>query len=540
MMEKRFKEFEKKGLWYSRNLELDNDKSIEKNVCLLITREFAIEFKIIPIYSDIDDNENLIITCITSRYSNLQKINMFEKALNAQIKLIFCSEENLINGLVKFYEVSIEQIKLSRVKNSQKSEDVNESEEEINISDANDPEGVQTKFKQMYRNIIDTAVLQHASDIHLLPMQNHLQVIFRINGERIDFTENFNIDSRIQSRIINIVKKSCRPTMNDSNIIKDDGRITYHYKEGDSIRDIDCRVNAVPVDNGQKLAIRILDTKATIPELNTSLGYHHDEIELIMKAVLKPQGIVIVAGPTGSGKSTSLAAMDAVFSPVKYHKIHICDPVEYRDERITQINIRENGSDDDITYESILPHLVRQDPDNLLIGEIRDKKSALAAMNFAATGHRILTTIHAANILSIFERFEFIGLSKYAILGQTNALIAQRLIPLICEECKEVYIPKKEYINQFDINEISKICNFYHGKGCSKCNHSGISKRVVISEILVLNNAIKDMLKHDLDIVETMDNLKKMGNFETIVEKSYEYLKDGQVSLDSLIDIIPR
>lgn len=530
-------ELKKKGFWYAKNIELE--KGVEKDVCSLVSSKFAIEFRIIPIFSDIDDYENIHITCITSRYSNLQKLQMFKEALNAKINLLFCTEENIIKGLAKFYGISSEQIQLSGLQSLHLEDEEDGNSSEDTSIDANDPKGAQTKFKKIYRDIMDTAISLHASDIHLMHMEQRLQVIFRINGKRVDFTDKFHIEARIQHRITNILKQSCNPTMEESEEINQDGKITYRYVDGNEIRDIYCRVNAIPIGFGQKLAIRIIDTKATVPEM-PSLGYTEKEMQLITKAALKSQGIFILAGPTGSGKSTSLAAIDALFSPIQYHKIHICDPIEYRDDRITQVSIREIGSADDITFDSVLPNLVRQDPDNLLIGEIRDRKSAVAAMNYAATGHRVSTSIHAADILSIFDRLEFIGLQRYAILSQTNALMAQRLLPLSCEECKEEYTPDKIYKNQFkDQFDIKNISKFYRGKGCPKCNYSGISRRIAIGEILILDYAVKDMLKRDLGMVETKRRLKEEYGFISIAEKIYKYLESGQVALEPLIDLIP-
>jgi type II secretory ATPase GspE/PulE/Tfp pilus assembly ATPase PilB-like protein len=511
-----------------------------------INADFAIKHLILPVASSLaEDGDTLEIKCATSRYSNLKIRGILSETCKARINFVFVTTENLLNGLAAHYNLSAGQINYERTKGRANLDDKTDDDDRAreNVGNANDPYAQQSNYGLIYRSILDSAVIERASDIHLLPKPTGIKINFRMNGALVDYSGRFKINSSIsQERLFNIVKQSCSPPMEESKTISADGRIAYKYKAPDNaVKTIDCRVSAVPVEYGQKMVIRLLPGEEKKPYLE-DLGYSPQEIFLIKKAVFQPKGITFLTGPTGSGKSTTLEAIDGLFSENEYNKVHVADPIEFKNSNITQIQINEKAEDEKnrITFHGVLRSLLRQDPDVLMVGEIRDRESAKAAIELSETGHRVFTTIHAGDVLEAFSRFDTLEVDKVAILRQTNAIIAQRLLREICPFCKTVYTPDEETLAFFPAELIADIDTFYRGGGCSKCNDTGVARRFAVGEILPIDNDIRDVIKRDPGLVELTEYLRDKKGFISLADKAISYVRQGLVAFDTLIDIIPR
>jgi type IV pilus assembly protein PilB len=532
---------EESGKMWSRPLE---ELTIDKLLLEHIGADFAVKHLILPISSSLaEDGNSLEIKCATSRFSNLKIQGIFNKTCKGKIHFVFATEENLLNGLAAHYNLSAGQISFERMSKTNLEDAGDDGSILETKSNANDPFARQSNYGLIYRRIFDAAVIQGASDIHLLPKPSGIQITFRINGVLVNFSDEFKIAGGVsQERLFNLVRQSCSPTMEETKTIAADGRIAYRYKGPDStIKTIDCRVSAVPVEYGQKMVIRLLPGEEKKPQLE-ELGYSPAEIFMIKKAVLQPKGITFLTGPTGSGKSTTLAAIDGLFSENIYNKIHVADPIEFKNSGITQIQVNEKAEDEKnrITFGGILPDLMRQDPDVLMVGEIRDYESARAAIELSVTGHRVFTTIHAGDVLEAFSRFDTLKIDKVDMLKQTNAIVAQRLLPEICPLCRKKTMVDEEMLALFPEDLIAGIGTFYKGTGCPKCNGTGIARRFAVGEILLVDNGIRDIIKKDVGLVELTSYLREEKGFVSLADKAIEYVRQGIVAFDVLVDIIPR
>jgi type II secretory ATPase GspE/PulE/Tfp pilus assembly ATPase PilB-like protein len=519
---------------------------ISKILLAHVGADFAIKHMILPISSSLAEDGNTVeIKCATSRYSNLKIQGILSRACKGKITFVFTEPENILNGLVAHYNLSAGQINFERMRQSGKTDE--QADEGGNALEsggaANDPYARQSNYGLIYRSILDAAVVQKASDVHLLPKPAGIQIRFRVNGSLVDYSGEFKVGGNVsQERLFNLIKQSCSPPMEESKTTSADGRIAYKYKALDeTVKTVDCRVSAVPVEYGQKMVIRLLPDETSRPQLE-ELGYFRGEILAIKKAAYQPKGITFLTGPTGSGKSTTLEAIDGLFPEGEYNKIHLADPIEFKNPNITQIQVNERAEDEknQITYHGIMRNIVRQDPDIVTIGEIRDHESAKAAIELSVTGHRIFATIHAGDVLEAFSRFDTLGIDKAAMLRQTNAIVAQRLLQEICPHCRQTYSPEADILALFPEELTGGIKTFYKGAGCPRCNGTGVSRRFAVGEILLIDNDIRDIIKKDVGLVELTEYLHSKKGFVSLADKAIDYVRQGQVAFDTLVDIIPR
>jgi len=266
-----------------------------------------------------------------------------------------------------------------------------------------------------------------------------------------------------------------------------DGR----FKMKTSGRDIDVRVSIVPTIYGEKLVMRILDTTAVNHDIN-QLGFEPQLLEEFKQILSRPYGIIIVTGPTGSGKSTTLySALNHLKDPAK-NITTVEDPVEYRLEGINQIQVKQEI---DLDFATCLRAILRQDPDIILLGEVRDKETVDIAVKASLTGHLVLSTFHTNDAASAISRLIYMGVESYLLASSLNLIVAQRLVRKICDNCKEKVRPDPEVLKRLDIPpDEAKSTVFYQGHGCKNCKDTGYFGRLPIFEFLVIDNDIREKL----------------------------------------------
>jgi general secretion pathway protein E len=295
-------------------------------------------------------------------------------------------------------------------------------------------------------------------------------------------------------------------------------------------RKLDIRVSIVPAHFGEKVVLRVLDPKqASIPL--EKVGFSEDELKIFIDACSKNQGMILVTGPTGSGKTSTLyAALNHVNSE-KRNIITIEDPIEYIMPGVTQMQVNPAK---DFNFASGLKSILRQDPNIILIGEIRDKETADIAFQSSLTGHLVFSTLHTNNSVASITRLFDIGLEPYLPASSLVLVVAQRLVKIICPHCKEIYQPKEDIINKFKayINKYN-IKSFYHGKGCQVCRMSGYFERTGIFEVLVIDSKIREMISAKMP----EDNIRKearLKGFKLLVEAGIEKVSRGITTLDEV------
>jgi type IV pilus assembly protein PilB len=331
--------------------------------------------------------------------------------------------------------------------------------------------------------LLSQAVKSRASDIHVEPQERSMTIRMRIDGMLRDMVPPAR---KMQAAVVTRIK-----ILSDMNIaerrLPQDGR----FKMKTSGRDIDVRVSVIPTIYGEKVVMRILDASATSHDLD-KLGFGAKLLEEFKIILSQPHGIIVVTGPTGSGKSTTLySALSYLKDPTK-NITTVEDPVEYRLAGINQIQVKPEI---ELDFASCLRAILRQDPDIILIGEIRDKETVEIAIKASLTGHLVLSTFHTNDAPSAISRLVYMGVEPYLLASSLNLIVAQRLVRKICDRCKEPVELSEKVLKRLKIEpQQARDTVFYHGKGCKACGGAGYWGRLPIFEFLVMNNDIRELL----------------------------------------------
>jgi general secretion pathway protein E len=335
--------------------------------------------------------------------------------------------------------------------------------------------------------LITTALEARASDIHIEPFENRLTVRYRIDGV---LHEIESPPKRLSAAVISRVKILANLDIAERRLPQD-GRIRLRIQG----KEIDLRVSTVPTMHGESVVMRILD-KGGVQLDFQKLGFMDDTLEVFMKSLLQPNGILLVTGPTGSGKTTTLyTALDRLNNPdVKILTVE--DPVEYQMAGINQIQVKPQI---DLTFANALRSIVRQDPDVIMIGEIRDLETAQIAVQSALTGHLVLSTVHTNDAPSTVNRLLDMGVEDYLLTSTIVGIEAQRLVRTLCPNCKEPYRALPEMVDQMGLARfvVAGDVTLYHAKGCAHCSNTGYMGRLCIIEMMTMTDALRTlMMKH--------------------------------------------
>jgi type IV pilus assembly protein PilB len=347
--------------------------------------------------------------------------------------------------------------------------------------------------------IISHAVEGKASDIHIEPSQNELRIRYRLDGVLHD---SLVLPKKISAAIVSRIKILSDLKIDETRKPQD-GRFRFNITDSNGMeKSVDLRISTLPTVNGEKVVMRILDTSSDISSLE-NLGIWGRDLEVINSNISKPFGIILITGPTGSGKSTTLYAILKMLNQEGVNIITLEDPVEYYLEGVNQSQIR---SEIGYSFAAGLRSILRQDPDIIMVGEIRDKETAELATHAALTGHLVLSTLHTNNAIGVVPRLIDMGIEPFLISSSLNVAIGQRLVRKICKYCKEEIKPTKVIeeiirtelkdvpIDQLDNIDIKKDIRLYKGKGCRECKNSGTSGRVGVYEVLSMTQELEAVI----------------------------------------------
>ena len=331
--------------------------------------------------------------------------------------------------------------------------------------------------------MLSQAVKARASDIHIEPYQNRIKVRYRVDGILYDM---LSPPKHVQSTLISRIKIMARLNIAEKRLPQD-GRI--EIKIGD--KNVDIRVSTIPTAFGERIVLRLLDKTNVLLKVS-DLGMSDQGLKVFNRLIKSAHGIILVTGPTGSGKTTTLyAALSSINNP-DINIITIEDPIEYQIEGIGQIQVNPKI---DITFANGLRSIVRQDPDVILVGEIRDLETAEIAIQAALTGHLVFSTLHTNDSASAVTRLIDMGIEPFLVTSSVIAILAQRLVRNVCNECKEEYVPDQESLENIGITpEMSSGKKIYRAKGCQSCLNTGYKGRTGIFELMILDDAIKSLI----------------------------------------------
>lgn len=348
--------------------------------------------------------------------------------------------------------------------------------------------------------ILADAIRRGASDIHLEPHQNGLCVRLRLDGI---LHEAMNVAKRLEPAITSRIK-----IMADLDIaerrLPQDGSIKFHYQS----REIDLRVSVLPAIFGEGVSIRILD-KETVKLDLTQLGFDPWSLEQLQTAVHSPHGIILITGPTGSGKTTTLYSAISTVNSGHINIMTVEDPVEYVLKGVNQIQVNEEIGR---TFAAVLRSFLRHDPDVILVGEMRDLETAQVAVRAALTGHLVLSTLHTNDCPSTIDRLLDMGIPAFLVSSSLRLILAQRLVRKVCAECRELYeVDEESLIPYGHIPQGRGKCTMYRGKGCQTCNLTGMKGRVAISEAMPITKELRERIMHHAPTVEIREVARRQG-----------------------------
>lgn len=398
------------------------------------------------------------------------------------------------------------------------------AEEDVGVYDLLDNSPGQAPVVKLINLILTEAIQQGASDIHFEPQENGLRVRYRIDG----VLQNRHTPSQeFKSQLITRVKVMSKLDIAEHRLPQD-GRIKLIMGP----RQIDFRVSTVPLSEGERIVLRILDKGNVILGLD-KLGMLPQAFNEFLRLIATPEGIILVTGPTGSGKTTTLySAICEIYSD-ETNIMTIEDPVEYNLKGIAQIGVQPKIQ---LDFARGLRHILRQDPDIIMIGEIRDSETAEIAIQAALTGHLVLSTLHTNDAPSAVTRLVDMGVEPYLLSSSLVGILAQRLVRRICNNCKKSYFPSEQELSSLGMtrNDVGPEGHIYRGEGCSQCFNTGYKGRHGLYELLPVNNAIKRQIVKSPDAVE----LRKIGletGMVSLLEHGTDLVRKGITTVSEVL-----
>ncbi len=385
----------------------------------------------------------------------------------------------------------------------------------------------QTPVINVVDDIIAYAVKQGASDIHFDPRDDYLLVRIRIDGDLRDYSQ---IPKMYERNLITRIKLLANMNITESRLPQD-GSIKGKIKDVE----VETRVSTLPTNEGEKCVIRILDYSRSLEGIE-ALGFNETNFKKIQKMIMEPNGIILVTGATGSGKSTTVYSMLQVLNKKETNIITVEDPIEMNIEGLNQVQV---NSEIGLDFATVLRSILRQDPNIILIGEIRDSETAKIAVRASITGHLVLSTIHTNNSLSTIERLLDMNVERYLLSSALTGIISQRLAKMLCPHCRKLAptTPYEKKVFRLALNKEIEQTYVANPEGCPNCNN-GYRDRIAVQEVLVINDEIRNALNQDdLD----KEDLKKMvytSDVITMLQDGLYKVIDGITSFDEIYRII--
>ncbi|MGQ9859184.1 MAG: type II secretion system ATPase GspE [Thermodesulfobacteriota bacterium] len=377
---------------------------------------------------------------------------------------------------------------------------------------------------KLVNTILSEAVRVRASDIHIEPYQKELKIRYRVDGVLYNsLTPSRNLHSAIVSRIKVMAKMNIAEKR-----LPQDGRIRLKVAD----RDFDIRVSTLPTSFGERVVLRLLDKTSVLLGLE-EVGLMPEQMELFERLISAPNGIVLVTGPTGSGKTTTLyAALNRINSPDK-NIITIEDPVEYQLPGIGQIQVNTKIG---LTFARGLRSIVRQDPDVILVGEIRDTETAEISIHAALTGHLVFSTLHTNDAAGAITRLIDMGIEPFLVSSSVNAILAQRLVRVICPRCKEGYKPNPRTMRELGIQPEETDVVLYRGRGCDACLQTGFRGRTGIFEFLVMDDALRGLMMQTSDAATLRRSAVERG-MRTLRDDGVRKIRMGITTVEEVLRV---
>ena len=495
-----------------------SDIDIPKEIIAKIPAKLVIHYNLIPI-----DQSNGVLRVAISDPLDIHTLDDLRMLLKIEVEPVVSPPKEIHDAIKKYYGIGAETVE------EMVGADEEEGKVEVEAGEIEDIDEMaeDASIVRFVNQIISEAFRDRATDIHIEPLEKELRIRYRIDGVLYEAAIPSAI-RRFQNAIISRIK-----IMSDMNIaerrLPQDGKIKVKMSE----KDYDLRVSSVPTPYGESIAIRILSRDSELCTLDR-LGFDSDHSEILREMIVKPHGIILITGPTGSGKSTTLYASLSEINSVDKKIITIEDPIEYRIEGVTQIQVVPPIG---LTFARILRTLLRQDPDVIMVGEIRDQETAEITIRTALTGHLVFSTIHTNDACGAVTRLLDMGIEPFLVSSSLEGIIAQRLVRVMCKECKTPYSPRMELIDKLNATkeDISE-AEFYRPVGCESCRYTGYRGRTAVYELVKMTESFRRMVVDR----EPANILRKQAigqGMKPIRLDGWHKVKNGVTTIDEVLRV---
>jgi type IV pilus assembly protein PilB len=506
-------------------IHFDDITRINMNVARMLPESIAKRFCLVAI-GELDDQ---VIIAMADPL-NVVAIDTVTLKIKRRIKVVISSPQEIRRVIEVVYHGSdVEEQQLRDLVELEVNSDLGRedalAEKILEGQESSEAEATKAPVIRFVDLLLSQAAKSRASDIHIEPQEKSMIIRMRIDGVLRDMVPPAR---RMQSAVITRIKILSNMDIAERRLPQD-GR----FKIKTSGRSIDVRVSAIPTIYGEKIVMRILDATAVNHDIN-QLGFEPELLKQFKIILSQPHGIIVVTGPTGSGKSTTLySVLNYLKDPTK-NITTVEDPVEYRLAGINQIQVKPEI---ELDFAKCLRSILRQDPDIILIGEIRDKETVEIAIKASMTGHLVLSTFHTNDAPSAISRFVYMGIEPYLLASTLNLVVAQRLVRRICDRCREPVKLEEEVLKRLKISpEQAKDTVFYHGKGCNNCSETGYLGRLPVFEFLIVDEDIKQKIITGVSEAEIRAASRAKG-YGGLLESGIIAMKKGQTTADEVMRV---
>ncbi len=482
-----------------------------------IPREFIEKYTVLPLFKVRNE-----MTVAVAEPTNVFLIDQLRDVAGCDIQIAIASAKD-IRRMVQTYVPNTRVFVIDDIIDDASADTVELIEEQIEDIGNDTDIGDQSPIIRLVNYIIYNAVREGASDVHIEPTERQLRVRYRVDGALFQSLEPpVHLAPAVASRI-----KIMASLDISERRLPQDGRI-HVLMEG---RPIDLRVSTLPMSFGEKIVIRVLDNRSINLSMQ-DLGFSAEVLQPFQEEICKPNGIALVTGPTGSGKSTTLySALNSV-STMEKNVCTVEDPIEFQLQLINQFQVNEKIG---LTFASVLRSLLRQDPDIVMVGEIRDEETARVAIQAALTGHMVFSTLHTNDACSTVTRLIDMGIEGYLLGSSLNMVLAQRLCRRICPKCKTTYEPPRPMQLEMERMQI-EVDEYVQGKGCKRCRHTGFSGRIAIHEILVVDDDLREIIASNPTRSAIINHARESGML-TLRYDGLRKVREGITTIEEVVSV---
>lgn len=492
------------------------DYPIDQNLVDKIPESKCRQYKLIPV-SLVSD----LITVATSDPLNIIALDDIALLTNCEVMPVMSTEQEIEEAINRYYG---KQISLDKIL-SKKEEDfeIKRQEEKIDVTSSTQETKIdEVPIIKLANQTIATAIRKKASDIHIEPREKFIGVRYRLDGVLV---EEESLPKSIQAMLISRFKIMAKMDIAEHRLPQD-GRIKIVFEN----RPVDLRVSSLPTSHGEKIVVRILDRGTLRTELD-DLGFEEKILSEFRRCIELPYGLILATGPTGSGKTTTLYAALSYLNNPDTNIVTVEDPIEYELAQVNQVQV---NADAGLTFVNALKFILRQDPDIIMIGEIRDKETLNMATKGALTGHLVFSTLHTNDAPGAVTRLLDMGGEPYLIASSLELVVAQRLLRRLCEDCKEAYPLTQDLMHYFEGIEL-KPEQLFKPQGCSKCNNRGMRGRTAAHELMRLTEPLRGLITASSPANIIKQKAVELG-MKTLRQSAFEKVAQGIISVEEALE----